>query len=305
MCDSCGCNKTYNDDIKIIGYTKTSEGQVDTITHHHVNHHGHEHVEAHRHEHGHEHSHEHEHMHYHDDHDESAASEKIADGPRLISINEDILAENERLAERNRGFFTAKGILVLNILSSPGSGKTTLICKTISKLKNELKVAVIVGDLATDNDAQRLKAVCDRVVQINTGTACHLDSRMIASAIQRFDIDSTDVLIIENVGNLVCPAAYDLGENIRVVLLSVTEGEDKPLKYPPSFYSANATVISKIDLAQAVDFNKELALSNIRKVNPRGIIFEVSAKTEEGLPNWVKYIKDCYHDVKSKRNLLI
>jgi hydrogenase nickel incorporation protein HypB len=179
---------------------------------------------------------------------------------------------------------------VLNVLSSPGSGKTTFIRESVRKLAPELKTGVIVGDLATDNDAQRLRESGAPVVQITTGTVCHLEAEMVGRAIKRLDLTGLDLLIIENVGNLVCPASYDLGEDMRIVLLSVTEGEDKPLKYPPMFQSANVVVISKIDLAQACGYDRGTALANIRRVVPQARVFETSAKTGEGLDAWRAFL---------------
>ena len=180
-----------------------------------------------------------------------------------------ILEKNDRLAERNRGFFHARGLLVLNVLSSPGSGKTTFIRETVRLLGKRLKTGVIVGDLATDNDAQRLRESGAPVVQITTGTVCHLEAEMVARALKELDLNGLELLVIENVGNLVCPASYDLGEDLRVVLLSVTEGEDKPLKYPPMFQSAGVAVVSKMDLATACDYNRETALASLRRLLPR------------------------------------
>ncbi len=209
---------------------------------------------------------------------------------RTVSVEASILAKNDRLAERNRGYFRAKGLLVLNLLSSPGSGKTTFIQKTAQMLNSRLRTGVIVGDLATDNDAQRLRGEGVPVVQITTGTVCHLEAEMVARAMTRLDLDQLDLLIIENVGNLVCPASYDLGEDLRVVLLSVTEGEDKPLKYPPLFSSARVAIVSKVDLAMATEFNRESALANLRRVSPRAKVFEVSARTGEGMEAWCNYL---------------
>jgi hydrogenase nickel incorporation protein HypB len=203
-----------------------------------------------------------------------------------------VFAANDRLAERNRGFFSALGLLVLNILSSPGSGKTTLVQKTIEKLGQPDRIGVIVGDLETDNDARRLRTSGANVVQITTGTLCHLDAEMVARAIGNLRARELDILFIENVGNLVCPTSFDLGEGVRVAILSVTEGEDKPLKYPPLFHSADVVIISKSDLAVAAEFDRETALLNITRVNPRARVFEVSAKKDQGMDAWCDYLKE-------------
>jgi hydrogenase nickel incorporation protein HypB len=201
-----------------------------------------------------------------------------------------LLEKNERLAERNRGFFRAKGLLVLNVVSSPGSGKTTFISRTATDLAKRLRVGVITGDLATDNDAARLRSAGLPVVQITTGTVCHLEAEMVARAAGRLKLDDLDLLVIENVGNLVCPAAYDLGEDLRVVLLSVTEGEDKPLKYPPMFHSADVAVITKTDLAAAAGFQREQALANLKRISHHARIFEVSARSGQGMSEWCDYL---------------
>ena len=232
------------------------------------------------------HSHDSENHHHHH---KSPSSE--AKGRNFVAIAESVLSKNERLAERNRGYFQAKNLLVINLLSSPGSGKTALIERTILDLQNKLRVGVVVGDLATDNDARRLRNSGAAAVQITTGTTCHLEAEMVANAAQKLDLDKLDLLIIENVGNLVCPAAYDLGENLRVVMLSVTEGEDKPLKYPATFKSADAVIISKIDIAEAVGFQREIALDNIHRIAPQANIFEVSARTGWGIEPWYRYLE--------------
>jgi hydrogenase nickel incorporation protein HypB len=201
------------------------------------------------------------------------------------------MEKNDRLAERNRGFFEAKELLVLNIASAPGSGKTSLIHETATQLADTLRVGVIVGDLATDQDAARLREAGIPVVQITTGTVCHLDADMVSRAAKQLDLGSLDVLIIENVGNLVCPADYDLGETLRVILLSTTEGEDKPLKYPPMFHSANVAIITKIDLAEAVGFDREAALSHLKKVSHHARILELSAKTGDGMAAWLELLR--------------
>lgn len=207
-----------------------------------------------------------------------------------MDVHTSILDKNDRLAERNRGFFKAKKLLVLNVLSSPGSGKTSFIQQTAVALRGKLRVGVIVGDLATDNDAERLRTAGIPVVQITTGTACHLEAEMVARAMTRLDLDRLDLLIIENVGNLVCPASYDLGEDLRVVLLSVTEGEDKPLKYPPMFFSARVVIVSKSDLAAAVEYPREKALEIIHRASPQAEVYEVSAKTGAGMDTWLRFL---------------
>ena len=201
-----------------------------------------------------------------------------------------ILEKNDRLAERNRGFFRARGLLVLNVLSSPGSGKTTLLRETVRGLAPEIKAGVVVGDLATDNDARRLRESGAPVVQVTTGTVCHLEAEMIARAVRELDLEGLNLLIIENVGNLVCPASYDLGEDLRVVLLSVTEGEDKPLKYPPMFQSADVVILSKIDLAVPCGFDRNQALANLHRAAPRAPVIEISAKTGEGMAHWQAFL---------------
>ncbi len=200
------------------------------------------------------------------------------------------MEKNDRLAERNRAFFRARKLLVLNVVSSPGSGKTTFIRETAVQLAGKLRLGVIVGDLATDNDAARLKTAGIPAVQITTGTVCHLDADMVAKAAQQLDLDKLDLLVIENVGNLVCPADYDLGEDLRVVLLSVTEGEDKPLKYPPMFHSASVAVVTKSDMAVAAGFDRKLALANLNRVSHHAQVFELSAKTGEGMKAWLGFL---------------
>lgn len=231
------------------------------------------------------HSHDHEHVHHHNhahDHGHGHRHETVT-----LNLGRSLMEKNDRLAKRNRGFFQAKSLLVLNVVSSPGSGKTTFIRETAARLGGKLRVGVIVGDLATDNDAERLRSVGVPVVQITTGTVCHLDAEMVSKAAAQLDLDKIDVLIVENVGNLVCPADYDLGEDLRVVLLSTTEGEDKPLKYPPMFHSANVAIITKKDLAEAAGFNRELALSNLKRISHHAEILELSSKTGQGMEEWL------------------
>ena len=184
---------------------------------------------------------------------------------------------------------------MLNVLSSPGSGKTTLLARTLAELAPHPRAAVIVGDLATDDDARCFAAAGVPVVQVTTGSLCHLEAGMVAEAARHFDLDRLDLLVVENVGNLVCPAAFDLGEDARIVLLSVTEGEDKPLKYPVTFKAADAIVVTKIDLSRAAGFDRDTALGHVEAVAPRARLFEVSARTGEGLEAWYDFIRHHSH----------
>jgi hydrogenase nickel incorporation protein HypB len=210
---------------------------------------------------------------------------------RTVAVHEAVLARNDRQAERNRGYFKDKGLLVVNVLSSPGSGKTALIERTLKDFGDRVRVGVIVGDLQTDQDARRLREAGAPAVQVTTGDVCHLDAEMVARAAERLDLDALDLLVIENVGNLVCPAAYDLGEDLRVALLSVTEGEDKPLKYPLAFRTAQVVVINKVDIADAAGFDRERALENLRRVAPQATVLEVSARTGQGMDGWYGYLE--------------
>lgn len=280
MCKECGCTKTED---------RTQNEPRDD---------GHEHDHGHPHGHGHEHSHDHEHPHENPHAHGVPEVQRSVDTPdlpqppehRLVEIRQSILDANDRLAERNRGFFAGRGLLVLNVLSSPGSGKTTFLKETLERLRGRLKAAVIVGDLATDNDAQKLRSTGAPAVQVTTGTMCHLEAEMIANALRQIDLSGLQLLIIENVGNLVCPASYDLGEHIRVVLFSVTEGEDKPLKYPPMFQSADVVIVSKMDLAGPCAYDRDTALRNLKKSAPRARLFETSARTGQGLDGWIEYL---------------
>jgi hydrogenase nickel incorporation protein HypB len=269
MCQDCGCSDVPEEMVKI---------HFHDHFHDHLHDLAHDHIHPHDHEHPHTRDHQHEHITLHNDR-------------RTISVTQSILSQNDRLAERNRGYFMARGMSVLNVLSSPGAGKTALLERTMTELRDRLKSAIIVGDLATDNDAQRLRRSGAEVIQITTGSVCHLEAEMIAKALQQMYLDEVKLLAIENVGNLVCPAAYDLGENLRVVLFSVTEGEDKPLKYPVMFKTADIVLISKIDLAEVVEFNRELALHNISQIAPQAMILEVSAKTGVGMEDWCELLQ--------------
>ncbi|MDR2206396.1 MAG: hydrogenase nickel incorporation protein HypB [Flavobacteriaceae bacterium] len=268
MCSTCGCGSGEN------GITLTKIGE---------NHHTHFHTDGHSHSHSH---HHHDHHHSHDHHDHHHSHEA-----NVVELERDILQKNQLSAEKNRGFFEALNIFAINLVSSPGSGKTTLLEKTISDLKNEIEFSVIEGDQQTTNDAERIFALQIPVIQINTGKGCHLDSEMIAKSLKELKPKPNSVLMIENVGNLVCPAMFDLGENQRVVIVSVTEGEDKPLKYPDMFYTSNICIINKIDLLPHLKFDVEKLKENAKKVNPNIRCFEVSAISGEGMENWYEFLK--------------
>ncbi|MBN2615869.1 MAG: hydrogenase nickel incorporation protein HypB [Bacteroidales bacterium] len=209
----------------------------------------------------------------------------------VVDIELDILSKNNQLAERNRGFLEAKEIFAINLVSAPGSGKTTLLERTIRDLKNELDISVIEGDQQTFNDARRIEAQKVPVVQVNTGSGCHLDSDMIHRAIKTLQPKDKSLMIIENVGNLVCPALFDLGENKRVVIISVTEGDDKPAKYPDMFLSSDLCLINKLDLLPYVQFDVENAKKLARQVNRNLEFIEVSATTGEGMDAWYSWLK--------------
>ncbi len=210
---------------------------------------------------------------------------------RSVDVNIPLLEKNDILAERNRGYFLGRGLTALNLVSSPGAGKTTLLERTLDEFGRQNRCAVLVGDLETDNDGIRLSRPHAPVAQITTGTVCHLDAGMIARAAQSIDLDGVRILFIENVGNLVCPASFDLGEQVRVVLLSTTEGEDKPLKYPPIFKSANLVLLTKVDVADVLGFKRDVAVENIRRIAPQAQIIQLSARTGEGMAEWYAFLQ--------------
>lgn len=211
---------------------------------------------------------------------------------RIVEVRARILKENDLLARQLRERFEQAGTTVISFVSSPGSGKTTFLESLMSRLAKRWRIAALVGDLATENDAARLRHACPRVKQIVTGTVCHLDAKMVGAALEDWSLEELDLLLIENVGNLVCPSSYDLGEAMRIVLLSVTEGEDKPLKYPTIFNTADVTLLTKLDLAAAVDFDRDAALANIRSVHASMPVLELSAKTGLGMDAVTALIKD-------------
>jgi len=208
-----------------------------------------------------------------------------------VPLVANILKANDAIASQNRRIFSDKNILAINVISSPGAGKTTLIQKTITSLKDDLTIAVIEGDIQSTYDADKISETGAQVVQINTGGGCHLDANMVSNALAQLDLSAVDLLIIENVGNLVCPAEFDLGENFKIMLLSVPEGDDKPLKYPLVFHESNALLINKIDLLPYVDCDIEKIKNETAKINPKIDIFEISCKTGQGLQNWYDWLK--------------
>ena len=208
-----------------------------------------------------------------------------------VSVVKNILEANDRIAQENRAIFDEKGLLVFNLMSSPGAGKTSLLEKTIVALKDDVKMGVIEGDIQSSRDAERIAEKGVPAVQINTGGACHLDGNMIRDTFKEFDLDSLDLLVVENVGNLVCPAEFKVGEDFKVMILSVTEGEDKPAKYPLMFHESKVLLINKIDLLPYVDCSVERIREEALKVNPGLKIFEISCKTGEGLDGWCDWLK--------------
>ncbi len=207
-----------------------------------------------------------------------------------VSLNQKILSRNDQFAQKNRAFFAENGILCLNVISSPGSGKTTLLARTIRRLHDRLHMAVIEGDIRTDHDAQRIRETGAEAVQIETQGACHLSAEQVATALKAMDAASKDIIFIENVGNLVCPSAFDLGESGRVVLLSVPEGDDKPAKYPGTFAGVDVVLINKIDLMDYIPFRLERVLADIQAVNPDASILQVSAETGQGFDTWCDWL---------------
>ncbi|MES9879742.1 MAG: hydrogenase nickel incorporation protein HypB [Sedimenticola sp.] len=251
---------------------------------------------------GHEHSHEHPHDHHHHHHAHDDHNHDYGQGPahahapglsqsRMVQIEQDILGKNNEYAAANRRRFNEQGILALNLVSSPGSGKTTLLTRTIDNLKADLSLAVIEGDQQTTNDAERIRETGVKAVQINTGKGCHLDGHMVGHAMETLKPNDRSVLFIENVGNLVCPAAFDLGEAHKVAILSVTEGEDKPIKYPDMFHAADLMILNKIDLLPYLDFDVEKCIEYARRVNPGIKVLQLSATTGEGMESWQQWIK--------------
>jgi hydrogenase nickel incorporation protein HypB len=230
------------------------------------------------------HQHHHEAAHHHTHHSHSH------DGVQKLAVERSLVEMNDHLAMHNRERFDRAGVFVLNLMSSPGAGKTRLLERTLDELHSRLKMAVVTGDLQTENDARRLEGRGASIVSVTTGTMCHLDAHMVSHACDKIDVGQLDMLFVENVGNLVCPASFDLGEGCRVVLMSTTEGEDKPLKYPPMFKLADVVLLTKTDLAGAADFDRAVALENIRGVAPQAKVIEVSARNGAGLDEWYNFL---------------
>jgi len=265
MCDSCGCGQPGKEPVIL---KPGEESHHHTHTHDGVEHtHDHHHGDGHHHDHDHAHSQE-----------------------RKLEIEQDVLGRNNLLAERNRGYFEAKDVLALNLVSSPGSGKTSLLERTIKELGQKLSFFIIEGDQQTMNDANRIKEAGAPVVQVNTGEGCHLDADMANKAVKQLEVADGSILMIENVGNLVCPAMFDLGESSRVVIMSVTEGEDKPLKYPYMFQSSDLCIINKTDLLPYLDFDLKQARQYAQQVNPKLKFIELSVKTGEGMDTWYDWL---------------
>jgi len=252
--------------------------------------------EAHSHDHHHEHTHGHHHHHHHHDgvhHYGLGPAHAHAPGlsqARMVSIEQDILAKNDEYAAANRRQLAERGILALNLVSSPGSGKTTLLTRTLTDLAGRWPMAVIEGDQRTSQDAERIRETGVKAVQINTGKGCHLDAHMVGHALERLEPEAGSLLFIENVGNLVCPAGFDLGEAHKVVILSVTEGEDKPLKYPDMFHAADLMILNKTDLLPHLQFDVERCIEYARRVNPRIKVLRLSATTGEGMESWYEWL---------------
>lgn len=292
MCDICGCGQS-NDEVTIRKPGEENNKHSEHIHEHEHSGQTHSHPHIHSHSHDHKQDHEHEQEYNHEftrrsfgGHDHQSHSHE-----RTIELQTDILQKNNLLAERNRGYFEAKNIFSVNLVSSPGSGKTSLLERSIRELKNEIKFFVIEGDQQTMNDANRIEAVGSPVVQINTGNGCHLDADMINKAINKLDAENNSVVMIENVGNLICPALFDLGETKRVVIISVTEGEDKPIKYPNMFASSHLCIINKTDLLPYVDFEIEKIKKYALQVNHHLEFIGLSVKTGEGMKEWYEWLK--------------
>lgn len=299
MCSVCGCGTaTFEGERK----PEHPRRHAHHGQHDHMHAHDHDHADEHNYAHGvahahdHDHAHDHRHIHAHGHTHDYGAGPAGAHAPgltqaRMISIERDILSKNDAYAGENRAQLARRRILALNFVSSPGSGKTTLLVRTIEDLKARYSIAVVEGDQQTSNDAARIRATGAAAIQINTGKGCHLDAHMVGHALEQLSLEDGGLLFIENVGNLVCPAAFDLGEAHKVVVLSVTEGEDKPAKYPDMFAAADLMLLNKADLLPHLDFDVGACLAAALRVNPRLQTLVVSARTGEGLAAFYAWIE--------------
>ncbi|AWM80853.1 hydrogenase accessory protein HypB [Gammaproteobacteria bacterium ESL0073] len=288
MCITCGCESDNVSSSETEHHQHTHDEMIPQIVHHHYHHtgdvHHHYHFPATNPAQHHHHEHEHGHTQEHSPSDQKKQQ-------RLIEIEQHVLAKNDQIAAHNREHFADQKILVLNLMSSPGSGKTTLLTETLKRIANQCPCAVIEGDQQTSNDAERIRSTGVQAIQVNTGKGCHLDAQMVHQAAHDLTLPAGGILFIENVGNLVCPASFDLGEKLKVVVMSVTEGDDKPLKYPHMFAAAGLMVINKIDLALYVNFNIEQCIANALTINPRLKVIKLSCTTGEGLDAWLDFLE--------------
>jgi hydrogenase nickel incorporation protein HypB len=283
MCTVCGCS---SGNLKIDGQSK--DHMLDQ-PHDHSHDHSHDHHD-HSHDHTHHHDHSHEHTHDYGQGPAHAHAPGLSQA-RMVQIEKNILSKNDEYASTNRTFFNERGILALNLVSSPGSGKTTTLCRTITELQDKYVCSVIEGDQQTANDADRIRETGAKAIQVNTGKGCHLDGHMVGHALGSLNPQEGSFVFIENVGNLVCPASFDLGEAHKIVILSVTEGEDKPLKYPDMFHAADLMLLNKVDLLPHIEFDVEKTIENARRVNPGIKVLQISSTTGEGYGDWINWLE--------------
>ena len=277
MCGTCGCSDPANE-VKMVD---PETGQETLLRNGSLLHGEHDH-------------HDHDHHHDNENHPSHEGDDKPhMHGPNgeIISLEQAVLSKNDQIAERNRGWFEGRGVLALNLVSSPGAGKTTLLERTIREIGSQRPIYVIEGDQMTSNDAERVRAAGAKAIQINTGAGCHLEADMISDAVKQLDPGTGSVVLIENVGNLVCPSMFDLGEKMKVAVISTTEGEDKPLKYPHMFRASEVVLINKMDIAEVVEFDETECRRNIAEVNPKAKVISVSAKSGTNFDQWLEVLK--------------
>ena len=297
MCGTCGCGQGEKrvEDIHLHqAHEHAGHGHSHEHGHDHAHWHEHSHTHpdgtTHSHSHGHEHAHEHEHAHT-SSHQHTRGGDAAAGEARLLSVERDILARNDAVAAENRRALQAARTLALNLVSSPGSGKTALLVETLKRIGDKWPLAVIEGDQETTADADRIRATGVPAIQINTGKGCHLDADLVRTAMARLGTPANGILFIENVGNLVCPAGFDLGETHKVVIVSVTEGEDKPLKYSGMFAASALMVVTKTDLLPHLDIDVDRLIGNARRINPTIGVLKLSAKSGEGMDRWINWLE--------------